>query len=274
MLKNLRITSLVIIAVILLMLAAACGSDPVQNQNQQTGTSGGTKTESNNLYFVGEADYSPISFDKNGEAAGINVDIIKEACQRMGYKVKIDLVPWKRAQEAAKTGEADGFFSTYKSPEREVDYLFPAESLISENNILLVKKDAKIEFDGDVSKLKEYTFATLDGYTTLNKYISEGKIVKVDKSKSTEEALKKLLSGDHNVDIVVNTNYIIWDVLKKMGETDEVKELNTPLTINPSYLAFTKKKDMSAVAAKFDAEIKKMKQDGTCNKIIEKYIGK
>lgn len=92
-----------------------------------------------------------------------------------------------------------------------------------------MRKDAKIQFDGDVGKLKEYTFSTLDGYTILNQYVSEGKITKIDKSKNVDKALKKLLSGDHNVDIVVNTNYILWDALNKMGKTGEVKELKLPL---------------------------------------------
>ena len=42
---------------------------------------------------------------------------------------------------------------------------------------------------------------------------------------------------------------------------------------NPSYLAFTKAKDMSVIADQFDKALMEMKSDGSYDRILEKYVG-
>jgi len=233
-----------------------------------------TTSDENTYFLVGEQAYDPISFEENGEIVGISPDVIREAFKRMGYKVRLQLVPWKRAQEMAKTGEADGIFSAYKTPQREELYIFPQEPLLVEKNVFVVRKDSNLTYDGDMAKMKKYGIGTLAGYATLEKYLEKGILTQVDRSATTEEALNKLISGDHGVDLVVNTNYILSYTAKKMGKSDAIKELPISVTEEPSFLAFTKKKDLSTVMAKFEVELKKMKADGSFNAIVEKYIGK
>ena len=170
-----------------------------------------------------------------------------------------------------KDGEADGFFSAYRTSEREVNYTFPAEPILIERNVFVVRKDSDITFDGDISKLDRYGIGTFIGYNTLDKYIEEKLITNVDRSGNIVEALNKLISADRGVDLVVDTDYITWYTARKMNIADQIKELSPPLAANPSYLVFTKSKDMTAIAEKFNAELIKTKEDGTYDRIIEKY---
>ena len=87
-----------------------------------------------------------------------------------------------------------------------------------------------------------------------------------------ECSLHKLISGERKVDIIVNTDYILWYTAKKMKITSSVKELPSPLAEEPSYLAFSKEKDYTEIIAKFEIELQNMKKDGTYKKIIKKYI--
>lgn len=258
----------------LLILFTGCASKEKGNNQQPPLADSLAKNSDTTLVFLGEQDYAPISFEENGKVVGISPDIINEAFQRMGYKVKLQLVPWKRAQEMIKDGEADGFFSPYKSAERETIYIFPTEPLLIEKNVFMVRKNSMITYDGDISKLDQYGIGTLIGYTTLDKYIEKKIINNVDKSLSVEASLTKLVSGERKVDLVVNTDYILWYTAKKMNITNAIKELPSPLAEMPSYLAFTKKKDHSEIIAKFEIELQQMKKDGTYNRIIQQYIGK
>lgn len=249
-----------------------CGVKPA-NPEAPTTAKEVTKAirDPNTLYFVGEEDYPPISFMENGQVEGISPEIIREAFSRMGYKVELELMPWRRAQDMVLSGAADGLFSPYWNPDREKKYLYAREPLLQENNVFFVRIDSKIEFDGNIGKMKDYTLGTLAGYETLNQYLKSGETLKLDISKTNEEALNKLIDPTRGVDAVVNTNYVLWYQAKKMNITDKVKELKTPLGINPSYLAFTKTKDMSEIADKFSAELFKMKGDDTYRKILGKY---
>lgn len=271
--KNTIKWSLLCVIITIIVLFTGCASKEKPNNQQSTLVDSPVKNSDTTLFFLGEQDYAPISFEENGEVVGISPDIINEAFRRMGYKIKLQLVPWKRAQEMVKDGEADGFFSPYKSAERELLYTFPAEPLLIEKNIFMVRKDSTITYDGDISKLDQYGIGTLMGYTTLDKYIEKKIINNVDKSLSVEASLIKLVSGERKVDLVVNTDYILWYTAKKMNITSSVKELPPPLAEIPSYLAFTKRKDHSEIIAKFEVELQQMKKDGTYNRIIQKYIG-
>lgn len=260
--------------IIVIVFFTGCSSQEKQTNQPISVVNSPIKSNDNIFFFLGEQNYAPISFEENGQVVGISPDIITEAFRRMGYKIKLQLVPWKRAQEMVKDGEADGFFSPYKSTEREKIYQYPSEPLLIEKNVFMVRKDSNITYEGDMRKLSHYGIGTLIGYTTLDKYMENKIISTVDKSANVEASLNKLISGERQVDLVVNTDYILWYTAKKMNIMDSVKELPFPLAETPSYLAFNKEKDYTQVMAKFETELKKMKNDGTYQQIIEKYIGK
>ena len=271
--KNIIRGPLFFLICIIFLLFTGCASQE-KSANQPTSLSATTPIKDNDgtLLFVGEQDYAPISFTENDEVVGISPDIIREVFRRMGYKVKLQLVPWKRAQEMVKYGEADGFFSPYKSTERENHYVFPKEPLLIEKNVFMVRKDSTITYDGDISKLNQYGIGTLIGYAILENYIEKKLINNIDRSINVESSLHKLINGERKVDIIVNTDYILWYTAKKMKITSSVKELPSPLAEEPSYLAFSKEKDYTEIIAKFEIELQNMKKDGTYKKIIKKYI--
>jgi|GEM_PF-1014213 len=271
--KNTMKWILLCLTCLVVVIFTGCGSREKQFNQPLAPTDSSIENSDLTLFFVGEEDYAPISFEENGQVVGISPDILREAFRRMGYKINLQLVPWRRAQEMVVNGEADGFFSPYKTPEREKNYTFTKEPLLIEKNIFVVRKDSMITYNGDISTLDKYTIGTLIGYATLEKYLEKKLITNVDKSSNTEIALNKLASGERNVDLVVNTNYILWYTAKKMNLTNSLKELSPPLAEIPSYLAFTKKKDFAEILVKFEFELQGMKKDGTYDKIIQKYIG-
>lgn len=229
-------------------------------------------TEEKPIYLVGEQDFIPISFEKDGQITGINVDIIREAFKRMNVPLKLELMPWKRCLELAKDGTADGFFSPFKTAEREELYLYIKEPLMVEKNVLAVAKNSPITFDGDMKKMGNYTFGILIGYATLDQYTKDGTITKVEESQTVAEALKKLATG-RGMDIYVNNDLIVKYNAKNEGLLDQIKILETPMTETPNYLAFTKRRDLTDLASRFEAELEAMKADGTYQAIMEVYTG-
>lgn len=272
--RKMKLLGIVLVVFTLMLAFAGCGSkkgtDTTEPQgNQTTQTQNNTNTSSTTLKIVGEENYAPISFEQNGEVKGISPDIIREAFKRIGYDASLQVLPWKRAQEMVKNGDADALFSPYKNAEREQIYSFPSVPLMEEQNVFMVRKDSEIKFDGDVTKLSKYTIGTVDGYIAFKEYVDKGQ-AKVDYSGNMEQAIDKMLNN-RGVDLVYNTNYIMYDTLKKMGKLDQVKELKPAVVVNPSYLAFTKKRDFSELIQKFEKALTDMKADGTYQGIIDRY---
>src|SRR5271156_1880297 len=52
-------------------------------------------------------DYAPAAFGRKGEIDGFDVDIAKTIFDRLGVSYQIKLVPWARAMNMLKHGEAD-----------------------------------------------------------------------------------------------------------------------------------------------------------------------
>lgn len=72
------------------------------------------------------ADVPPFSFMKDGEPAGINVDIVKHAAQALGYQASFKILPLKRAR-AMLEGSSDYFLLGFaRTPERELSVTWVA----------------------------------------------------------------------------------------------------------------------------------------------------
>ena len=61
----------------------------------------------------------PSSTDAGIHAAGPLVEIVQAVCERLQYRCRIDIHPWRRALDLAERGEADGIFTVVRSPRRE-----------------------------------------------------------------------------------------------------------------------------------------------------------
>jgi len=261
----------VVLIIVTGVFAVGCGAPPAEQLPEVDAINPFT-TEGYDFYFVSEEAYAPISYMIDGEPHGISVDLVRAAFERMGYKVKIELYPWARCQAMVAHGSADAFFSAYKTLEREKKYDYGHEPLFVEKNVFFVRKDSAITYSGDIASLKPYTVGTYTGYVTLEEYIASGVLDKVDYSGNVEESINKLEAGNRNIDLLLNTDFVIWYAAEKMGLADQFKELPVAFSEYPTYMAFTKTKDLSLVIAETDTELKKMKEDGTYEAIVQKYI--
>ena len=55
-------------------------------------------------------DFPPFSYKINGVVSGPAVDIIRRVCAEMNAQCNFRLLPWTRAQNQVKSGEANGMF--------------------------------------------------------------------------------------------------------------------------------------------------------------------
>lgn len=217
--------------------------------------------------------YPPYEYEENGEVKGIAVEIIQKAFKRMQQPISITVLPWARAIHKIEHGEADAIFTAFKTSERETFAEFSNEILMPQIVSLFVKKNSRIVFDGNISKLSQYQFGAVrkvsygESFDTAvkNEVLKNIQLVTIGK-----QNFLKLLRD--RIDIVVSNKYGALDILKQLNKLDMVQELSPELQSIPSYIAFSKKRNLSAIRDKFDATLKQMKNDGTYDKIINSYF--
>ena len=73
----------------------------------------------------------PYHMPTDNGVSGLSVEIIRAVYKRLGVDhVDIRIMPWQRAQDMVRFGEADGIFSTCRTPDRELSLRFPDEPLV------------------------------------------------------------------------------------------------------------------------------------------------
>lgn len=219
--------------------------------------------------IIGSDNYPPYAYmDTDGEVIGIDVDLAREAFQRMGYEAKIVMINWESKKELIQNGEIDCIWCCFSMDGREDDYQWAGPYMISKQ-VVAVEPDSEI-----------YTLQDL-----------EGKSVAVQSTTKPEDLFLKKTPNDlpqiHDL-ISVKNRELIYSFLSK-GYVDaiaahetailqymsdyklEYRILAEPLLTVGLGVAFDKNDDRG-LSQKLDETLKKMREDGTEKKIIGKYL--
>jgi polar amino acid transport system substrate-binding protein len=216
--------------------------------------------------------YPPYQYEENGQIKGMVVEIVKEVFRRMQQPVNIRLMPWARSIKMIETGTADAIFTTYKTAEREVFADYSKVVLMPQTVALFVLKDADIKFDGDLQKLASYSFGVVNKVSygdVFDNAVKNNLIKAPDTTNTGEQNIDKLLAK--RFDILVSNRYGALNILKHKDAMDKVRELTPEVQAIPSYIAFSKKRNLDSVREKFDKILLEIKKDGTYEKIIHEY---
>lgn len=218
-------------------------------------------------------EYPPYEVEENGKITGMAVEIVEEVFQRMQKPVNIRLQPWDVALEMIKTGDADAVFTIFKTPAREQYADYNKEMLLPQMISLFTRKNAKIEYDGNLIKLQDYRFGIVKAVSygsIIDSAFNQDIIRSVFIYETGQDNMEALLNG--KIDILVSNRLGAWYILQQMGRADEVQELSPIVQSVPSYIAFSKVKDLNMIKDSFDNILKIMKEDGSYRKITDKYM--
>jgi len=213
--------------------------------------------------------YPPYAYKENGQVKGIAVKIVAEAFKRLDLPITITVLPWARALHQIKNGDADAIFTLFKKPEREVFADYSNEILISQIVSLYVNKHSKIEFTGDLRQLNSYSFGLVRkvSYGQIFDDALEDKIItNVVRSNDAQQSFKMLFSN--RVNIVAINKYGALNILKRSNKLNNIKELKPALQNIPSYIAFSKKRNLGEIRDRFDDVLRQMKSDGSYEQLI------
>lgn len=216
--------------------------------------------------------FPPLIFEENGAPAGIAYEVVGEALKRAGHQATVEVMPWARALDMARDGQADGIFTAYRTPEREQFLNYSTEVVVPQVVSLFVRKDSPVAFTGNLADLAKYKIGVVNQISygpLLDEAIKAGVLPEVEKSNDSDSNVKKLAQG--RFDVMPSNRYVAQYILKKLGMADQVKELQPEVQNIPSFIAFTKAKDTTALRAAFDQGLAAMKKDGTFQAILDKY---
>lgn len=196
--------------------------------------------------------YPPYEMMVMDRLTGFHVDLLREMGKRIGVRVTIESVPWKRALSMMKDGTADAITFISRTSERERFAYFLDGNIISYTQSgFFVLSDSIPEhpYSGDLSQLRGLTIGMLRGYAYHRDFDNADFLDKDDGARVEEQLIGKLLNRRFQVAIgsVARIRYIA----RKMGGADRLVFLRPYLDSQANYLGFSKIKNLEHIARKF-----------------------
>lgn len=143
-----KLFALIALIAVLALSACALAACVFPNPN--------ASSDSNELktLVIGTDPYPPfVSDDAEGNASGIDVDILTEAVGRIGYKPEFKYIAWVKKNEMLSGGELDCIAGCFSMTGREADYRW-AGPYMNSRQVVAVEPSSSIT-----------TFADLEGKT-------------------------------------------------------------------------------------------------------------
>lgn len=213
-------------------------------------------------------DWAPY-IGKNLPDQGYIAVIAREAFKRMGHKVEIAFLPWARALEESRKGYYDGLFPEYYSESRKKEYVF-SNKFPGGPIGFYKRKESNISYK-TLEDLKPYSIGVVRGYINTEAFDKADYLTK-DPASSDEINIKKL--ERLRLDLIVIDKFVAAYIIsnKYPAFLDKLEFLEPPLEVKPLYIAFSKQSEGYEKRVKrFNQGLKEIYDDGTMDKILEKY---
>ena len=218
--------------------------------------------------FVFES-YPPYEFMDNGTLKGVDADMIKAVCAKLGLTPKFEEMPWKRAVAEVKDGKVDAIFSLYSNDERKGFLHFPEKGLSVEKNILVSKKGGDVKI-AKMDDLNGKTVGVVSEYSYGDAFDNYKGAVR-DESANAEMLLKKL--DNDRIPVIVINELVYNNLSKKLGLADKLEVQPFVVSDEAMYVGFSQAKGEAAkkLAEDFSKTINELVASGEQKKIIDSY---
>lgn len=215
-------------------------------------------------------DNPPYSYQsEEGAPSGLQVEIVLSALKRAGVTATVSYYPWERSRYMVETGEADAVFPAFKNPQRENIFVYPQELTIHHVISLYVKKDSALDFDGDITLLREKRIGTVSTISYGLIFDSKRGILNLINGYSLEANFRNLDKG--LLDMVISNSAAGDYTIRRLGLSAAVRKLPKHVDVVPSYLAFTRKRNHTEIIRKYDEALRQIKSGSEYRNILKKY---
>ncbi|MGI0119036.1 substrate-binding periplasmic protein [Zooshikella sp. RANM57] len=225
------------------------------------------------LNFV-TLEFPPIAYTNNNkEATGFAVEAVKRISDKLGYNANVKVLPWTRGLNMVKDGEADAIFTIYKNKEREEFIDFTQEVFVPQTLSFYINANSSIDPGKaiELDLLKKYKIGVVSTISYGKKFDTIKSDLNLSSATNLLSNFKKLMA--ERVDIVPSNTYVGDYTLSqnKSALKGKVVKMVMPFDNVPSYIGFSKKKNISNIRDQFDQELRKMNSDDWVKKSMINY---
>lgn len=215
--------------------------------------------------------YPPYSFGSEGPAeGGLNVDLLhRVASQIEDVSVSVTLLPWRRCQLEAQSGEFDGILPLFRNEEREAYLAFTYETS-QEAYHLFYRPDQfpdGLPFDGSFDQISDLRLGMLTGgYISDDLDAAFDEATNVTRARDVETQVQLLLAG--RVDIIAMNRTVGTYYITINDWADRVAMADVPLSARPVQFGLSRASGADQHLQAFNDVISQMQATGEIQAIL------
>ncbi len=213
------------------------------------------------------ADYRPYSWSDNGHPTGLEIDILNEAIgKRLGLPIVHRILPWERAQQNVKAGDADAFVATPNEQRAQFADASATPVTYWELALYVRKGDTRFSHIKNISELSPYRIGSMigNGWTQTN--LAHMDVYYVGKM----EQLPKMLLLDR-IDVIPDNPLVMRSILHGAHNADKIDEVALDYMRRDMFLFVGKHSALHPYLADINTILLQMKRDGSLQRIHDKY---
>ncbi|MBE9609714.1 substrate-binding periplasmic protein [Chitinilyticum piscinae] len=156
--------------------------------------------------------------DERGRQSGLALDAVRCAMQRMGRTVQFQFVPWVRAQNTVKAGQADGFFPASQNSERDSYATISATVAPQQWRWYLLSSSQADPLDADFRS--HYKVGAYLG-SNMMQWLKQSGYMIYAAPYNHEQLLRMLLAG--RVEAVLASDLAMQEAIQKSGAENRIR---------------------------------------------------
>ncbi len=219
--------------------------------------------------FIGENNYPPFDYIKDGNITGFNNDITNSLCDRLCLDGTVQLLDWSDVIEYSKTDEDYIYQGIFRSKGRE-EYLEFSDSYLTVSHSFYVDKSC----DGSIcfEKLKNLSIGVQEDAVTHDFLKERRDTLQTGELKlfsNHNEILEELFKG--NIDAIAGNRMTILYLMNKYFKDKELMTIGEPIEM--SKLCYAVRPKNKHVLDLINEGLNIIKQNGVYDEIYEKWFG-
>lgn len=219
--------------------------------------------ENKTLYVGTNAEFQPFEYLENGKIVGFDVELMEEIGKLIGKEIEWKNIAFDGLLPALQAKKLDVIIAGMTATEERKKFVNFSQTYYTSNQMILINKENPVVESFD--KLSGYNVGVILGYTG-DIAVSAIEGVKVQRYNGAAEAIMALKAK--KVDAVVLDSEPAKNYAK---QNNELGLINTDVAKEEYAIAVGK--DNKALADEIDKALKVLNENGTYNKLIQKYFG-
>ena len=259
---NQKYIAIAVLLCMVLLIFCSCGKKAAEEEVQE---------ELLPEIVVGCNDYSPFCYiGTDGEAAGTDISLAKEAFQRTGYRARFRFIDWGERDQLLEAGEIDCLWCCFCMDGREKEYpwagpymyTFPIVAVKRSSSITTVEEpEGKSIAVQAGSKGEEILLCAEENHLPQFKAIF---------SMQNRELIYSFLRKGY-ADALVSQEISILKYIRDYDMEEEIRILDKPLKRAGLGVAFSLH-DTRGLAPRLDETLREMYEDGTSEALLRTYL--